>query len=586
MAMGRDDRFGAAQATTQAGTPVKFNVVNGTDQMVKNGISTTVNTRHQSITVMKEYEAKSFEELRCEDYTLGRKTGPSTSGGLFSGTTATTTSSSTGGLFGSNTSSFSPFPQTKTGFGTAGGSLFGQTNQQSGGLFGSKPGGLFGTSTATTSTPAFGSTFGSTQASGGLFGQSSNTGQTGGLFGATTTTQSGGIFGSANTGFGQSTTGTGVFGQTGFGNAQQQSGLFNNKLGTGSTFGSSTSGSLFGNQNKPTTSVFGGLGAGTGFGSAANSSLFGKPAFGTTNALNTGFGTAGSSLFGSGTNTGLNTGGNILGSGLGTQTGFGTAFAPTGTALNLGANTLLGSQNNSLGLAQQQQQQQLLLHQQILALNNSPFGDSKLFRNSLNVSFGTAFAPTGTALNLGANTLLGSQNNSLGLAQQQQQQQLLLHQQILALNNSPFGDSKLFRNSLNDKTSKALTTTTASSQHVLGSPSHYKVSSKLTAKIKPRPINYHTMNKSKLFEGLDDETGLSPDTFVPRKSVKKLIIKSKTAEEKVCEQMTRHLKIHHYPEFFASEVQGNTCLMEWTLKKELFLGLFNETGYKRHINAK
>ncbi|KXJ08549.1 Nuclear pore complex protein Nup98-Nup96 [Exaiptasia diaphana] len=230
------------------------------------------------------------------------------------------------------------------------------------------------------------------------------------------------------------------------------------------------------------------------------------------------------------------------------------------------------SQNNSLGLAQQQQQQQLLLHQQILALNNSPFG------------FGTAFAPTGTALNLGANTLLGSQNNSLGLAQQQQQQQLLLHQQILALNNSPFGDSKLFRNSLNDKTSKALTTTTASSQHVLGSPSHYKVSSKLTAKIKPRPINYHTMNKSKLFEGLDDETGLSPDTFVPRKSVKKLIIKSKTAEEK--EQMTRHLKIHHYPEFFASEVQGNTCLMEWTLKKELFLGLFNETGYKRHINAK
>jgi hypothetical protein len=29
--------------------------------MVKNGITTTVNTRHQSVTVMKEYEAKSFE---------------------------------------------------------------------------------------------------------------------------------------------------------------------------------------------------------------------------------------------------------------------------------------------------------------------------------------------------------------------------------------------------------------------------------------------------------------------------------------------------------------------------------------------
>lgn len=29
--------------------------------MVKNGISTTVNTRHQCITVMKEYDSKSFE---------------------------------------------------------------------------------------------------------------------------------------------------------------------------------------------------------------------------------------------------------------------------------------------------------------------------------------------------------------------------------------------------------------------------------------------------------------------------------------------------------------------------------------------
>jgi len=45
---------------------------------------------------------------------------------------------------------------------------------------------------------------------------------------------------------------------------------------------------------------------------------------------------------------------------------------------------LINRSQNTLGLAQQQQ---LLLNQQILALNNSPFGDSKLFRNSLTVSF-------------------------------------------------------------------------------------------------------------------------------------------------------------------------------------------------------
>jgi hypothetical protein len=57
--------------------------------------------------------------------------------------------------------------------------LFGQPTQTAtGGLFGSKPGGLFGTSTATTATSGFGAgTFG-TQATGGLFGQTSSTGQT------------------------------------------------------------------------------------------------------------------------------------------------------------------------------------------------------------------------------------------------------------------------------------------------------------------------------------------------------------------------------------------------------------------------
>lgn len=39
--------------------------------------------------------------------------------------------------------------------------------------------------------------------------------------------------------------------------------------------------------------------------------------------------------------------------------------------------------------------------------------------------------------------------------------------------------------------------------------------------------------QSKLFEGLEEDSGLSPDTFVPRKNIKKLVIKNKSVGE-VC----------------------------------------------------
>ncbi len=53
--------FGGQQQQQVAGTTVKFNPLQGSDTMVKNNVSTTVNTRHQVITAMKEYEGKSFE---------------------------------------------------------------------------------------------------------------------------------------------------------------------------------------------------------------------------------------------------------------------------------------------------------------------------------------------------------------------------------------------------------------------------------------------------------------------------------------------------------------------------------------------
>uniref|UniRef100_A0A8D0HHS4 Nuclear pore complex protein Nup98-Nup96 n=1 Tax=Sphenodon punctatus TaxID=8508 RepID=A0A8D0HHS4_SPHPU len=199
--------------TTPTGTTIKFNPPTGTDTMVKSGVSTNISTKHQCITAMKEYESKSLEELRLEDYQANRK-GPSNpvgtgaAAGLF-GSSAATSSAATG-LFGSSTTNpgFSYGAQNKTafgasttGFGTATGGVFSQPPQATS-LF-NKP---FGQPTTTQNT---GFSFGTTSALG-----QPNT-NTMGLFGATQPSQPGGLFGTAAntnaaTGFG---TGTGLFGQ-------------------------------------------------------------------------------------------------------------------------------------------------------------------------------------------------------------------------------------------------------------------------------------------------------------------------------------------------------------------------------------
>lgn len=131
------------------GTTVKFNATAGTDTMMKNGVSQNINTRHQCITCMREYESKSLEELRLEDYTANRK-GPQQNSGMF----GTTQSAPTSNLFGtsttpqnafSSTSNTGLFGQTKPAFG----SLAPTTTSSGSGLFSSfnqnKP--MFGTNT-------------------------------------------------------------------------------------------------------------------------------------------------------------------------------------------------------------------------------------------------------------------------------------------------------------------------------------------------------------------------------------------------------------------------------------------------------
>ncbi|KFZ63494.1 Nuclear pore complex protein Nup98-Nup96, partial [Podiceps cristatus] len=458
--------FGPTSFTAApTGTTIKFNPPTGTDTMVKSGVSTNINTKHQCITAMKEYESKSLEELRLEDYQANRK-GPSNpvgagaAAGLFGSSTAT--SSTATGLFGSSTTNtgFS-YGQNKTAFGTS-----------TTGFGTGTTGGLFGQQSQTTS--LFNKPFGqatTTQNTGFSFVNTSTLGQpntnTMGLFGVTQPSQPGGLFGTtantnAGTGFG---TGAGLFGQANTGFGVGGSTLFGNKpagFGTTTTsapsFGTTAGGGLFG--NKPTLTL------GT-----------------NTNTSNFGFGanTAGNSLFGNKPATGT------LGTGLGT--GF-------GTALGAGQTSLFGNTQPKLGGT----------------LGTGPFGAPGFNTSTATLGFG---APQPAVA-------LTDPNASAA-------QQAVLQQHLNSLTYSPFGDSPLFRNPMSDpkKKEERLKPTNPAAQKALTTPTHYKLTPRPATRVRPKALQSAGSAKSHLFDGLDDdEPSLSNGAFMPKKSIKKLVLKN------------------------------------------------------------
>uniref|UniRef100_A0A671FDM1 Nuclear pore complex protein Nup98-Nup96 n=1 Tax=Rhinolophus ferrumequinum TaxID=59479 RepID=A0A671FDM1_RHIFE len=440
--------FGPSSFTaTPTGTTIKFNPPTGTDTMVKAGVSTNISTKHQCITAMKEYESKSLEELRLEDYQANRKgpqnqVGAGTTSSLFGSSPAT--SSATGLFSSSTTNSGFAYGQNKTGFGTS------TTG------FGTNPGGLFGQQNQQT-TSLFSKPFAqpiTTQNTGFSFGNTSTLGQpstnTMGLFGVTQASQPGGLFGTATntstgTAFG---TGTGLFGQTNTG------------------FGAVTS-TLFGN-NKLTT-----------FGTSTTSA----PSFGTTSGGLFGFGTntSGNSIFGSKPGPGT------LGTGL--SAGF-------GTALGAGQASLFGNNQPKIGGP----------------LGTGAFGAPGFNTTTATLGFGAPQAPVA----------LTDPNASAA-------QQAVLQQHINSLTYSPFGDSPLFRNPMSDpkKKEERLKPTNPAAQKALTTPTHYKLTPRPATRVRPKALQTTGTAKSHLFDGLDDdEPSLANGAFMPKKSIKKLVLKN------------------------------------------------------------
>ncbi|XP_066999571.1 nuclear pore complex protein Nup98-Nup96 [Anabrus simplex] len=485
---GSSGGFGSNTTTQTMGTPIKFIPATGTDTMVKSGVTQTINTRHHCITCMKEYEAKSLEELRLEDYMLNRK-GPQQApqqSGLFGTSTqpslfGSAASTSTGGgglfqdkpLFGGGTT---------MGFGSGTG-VFGSSNQQSGSLFG-KPAG-FGAATTTTGT---GFSFNTTTTS-NPFGTSTQPKPFGAvapqtnLFGATTSQPS--TFGTQTTGFG------------GFGTPQTQSINLFSQNKSPFNMATTTTGFSFG-QNTATNQT---------------SSLFGKPTttpgfgtFGSNPTTTGGFGSG--NMFGSNQNT-------LFNQSFGKTTTSGFSFgqsAPTstglGTGLNLGGQTLFGTNNKPGGL---------------FGTSTGMFGaGTSSFGNS--TTFGGLGSGLGTSLSLGGNTLMGGTG---GISSTNQQGNVSsIHDQILALASMPFGDTPLFRNLLpvTGKTDELLKSNAAPKTNT--SNNQLKVTPRGTSKLRVKPLTTVQPSKKALFAGLEEDGLLDIEPHqVPRTSTKRLMLK-------------------------------------------------------------
>ncbi|XP_071536079.1 nuclear pore complex protein Nup98-Nup96-like [Panulirus ornatus] len=478
--------FGATGAAP-VGTTVKYEPIIGSDTMTRNGVSTNIKTRIEVISAMKDYENKSLEELRVEDYLANRK-GPGQGTTLtgFGQTQLGATQPQPGstGLFGSsNVSSLfgSKQPENKPLFGTGTSTGFGT----------STGGSLFGTGT---STPAFGQTS-TTPSTSFSFGQNQQK-TTGFAFGNTTTTTSS-PFGTSATQQQQSGFGFGGFPFTQ--NPQQQN-----------------TGGLFGSQNKP-----GGLFSNQTTGGG----LFGSKPAGTTQPLGTGFGTS-SAVTPFGSNTSTSTGGGLFGP---QNTQNKPLFSGFGSGTGFGSTSLFGQNNNQ---------------QKTGGLSFIPFGSTNTMGQTLGTNTGASvFNTSGTNTSAGISGT-GHFNPGTGVVPQQNTLGGTgggiypdLGRLVKAMTEKPFFDIPV-GNKTSPSTDKGSSPSTSDQVGSKLTSSNlkptYVLSPSLVANNKPRPkpinkTNNQGNNRHWLFRGLEDPNEESSEDFLkPTKypSVRKLNLKA------------------------------------------------------------
>lgn len=432
----------------------------------KDGGAAGMTSSYQTITMQPQYQGKSLEELRLEDYAQGRRlpqSGSFGSSNTFGGfnTNNTAPNNSNRPLFGNTAAPSGGFgASSNPGFG-APNTTFGANNTNSStGLFGAKTStpSLFGNNNTTNAAGGFGAnaTTGTS-----LFGNNNTANATGTAFGGfgsnTTNTTGTNLFGNNNntpakTGFGfgpgstsnNATTGTSLFGNA-VGNTTQSAntGLFGNNNTSGS-FGQNTGNSLFGNNNAQPK-------AGTGlFGAAAGTNNNGTGLFGAAaQPANSGFASnTNTGLFGS--NNAAATGTGLFGSANQPKNGTGL-FGATNNNVSTGSG-LFGAANNTTGtglFGNTANNGSSLFNNPPRPAGNSLFGNnagtgSTLFGNN-NTSgsglFGSNNASTSGAGLFGATQNQGNATGSLfGNSQGQPNQ----NQLTASITGDPYGNAQLF----------------------------------------------------------------------------------------------------------------------------------------------
>ncbi|ALC47795.1 Nup98-96, partial [Drosophila busckii] len=520
---------GVAGGVNAGTSVVKYQPTIGTDTLMKGGQPNNVNTKHHCITAMKEYELKSLEELRIEDYVSNRK-GPqagSAPGAFGFGSPATATQPATGGLFGSPAQPQQPgaglfgqaAAENKSLFGTsafgqpATGSAFGAPAQQNNFMqkpFGATTTSAFGAPTNDASNPFGAKPVGFGQPGGGLFGQPAT---------------------SAAPAFGQTNTGFGGFGSTAAA-PQQQTSLFGqtnatdpNKPAFGLGAAVSQPNTGFGGFGAPATSTAGGL-----FGAkpVAATNFGATPAFGAASTANTGFGNF------SMTNTNPGTGG-LFNSNLNKPptSAFGGFGAPSSAPLNFNTGNTGGS-----------------------IFSNAAKPGGGLFggggATTLGGGAGTTIggglfggSTTAGAFGTGTSTLgagfgsLGGGHNALGgmgltATPTQGQTVVPIHQQILSKVTSPYGDSPIFKDlKRNENVDATRATNPAAQQAVLEMNSNqFKVNNKVSpVGVRVKALG-NSKNRKAMFDGLE-ELDASVEGFNLKPNAKRLVIKPKISGESI-----------------------------------------------------